>query len=82
MALHATAARHHDLRGAGPLLEPGALRAPAGAENGGERSVGKLEPLRRVATRHDERDAHYRAFVRLASTTIGRRSGRDTRIAA
>ena len=39
-----------------------------------ERLVGKLKQFRRVATRYDKLDAHYLAFVQLASAMVWLRS--------
>ena len=43
-----------------------------------ERLVGKLKQFRRVATRYDKLDAHYLAFVQLASVMVWLRSFGDT----
>ncbi len=42
-----------------------------------ERLVGKLKQFRRVATRYDKLDAHYLAFVQLASVMVWLRSLND-----
>ncbi len=39
-----------------------------------ERLVGELKRFRRVATRYDKLDAHYLAFVQLASAMVWLRS--------
>jgi transposase len=39
-----------------------------------ERLIGKLKPFRRVATRYDKLEAHYLAFVQIASVMIWLRS--------
>jgi transposase len=36
--------------------------------------IGKLKPFRRVATRYDKLEAHYLAFVQIASVMIWLRS--------
>ncbi len=42
-----------------------------------ERLVGKLKQFRRVATRYDKLDAHYLAFVQIASIMVWLRSFGD-----
>jgi transposase len=42
-----------------------------------ERLVGKLKQFRRVATRYDKLDAHYLAFVQIASVMVWLRSFGD-----
>jgi transposase len=49
-----------------PDFDPEAYRG----RNLVERLVGQLKRFRRVATRYDKLDAHYLAFVRLASVTV------------
>ncbi|NUB11295.1 transposase, partial [Azospirillum brasilense] len=39
--------------------------------------VGKLKQFRRVATRYDKLDAHYLAFVQIASVMVWLRSFGD-----
>ena len=43
-----------------------------------ERLVGQLKRFRRVATRYDKLDAHYLAFVQLASVVLWLRTFGDT----
>ena len=43
-----------------------------------ERLVGKLKRFRRVATRYDKLDAHYLAYVQLASIMVWLRTFGDT----
>jgi hypothetical protein len=43
-----------------------------------ERLVGKLKRFRRVATRYDKLDAHYLAYVQLASVMVWLRTFGDT----
>ena len=45
--------------------------------NAVERLVGKLKQFRRVATRYDKLDAHYLAFVQIASIMVWLRSFGD-----
>lgn len=130
VAFHLTGGERHDLLGAGPLFETGALRTgrrgrprwkPAAViadkaysaawlleilrrkrivpvipsrsdqpenpdsdrkayreRNRIERLVGKLKQFRRVASRYDKLDAHFLAFVQLASVMVWLRTFDDT----
>jgi transposase len=53
-------------------------RKPDRERNRIERLVGKLKQFRRVATRYDKLDAHFLAFVQLASVMVWLRTFGDT----